>query len=85
MTALRSTLTFALRLMGALVALLYLLNPTAGLFELIPDNLPIIGHLDEAAAMGLLITCVRGLRRARAPREKSAVKDHSSRPDTDDR
>ena len=30
--------------------LLYLLNPGAGIFELLPDNLPLIGNLDEAAA-----------------------------------
>ncbi len=33
-----------------LVALAYLLNPTAGIFECLPDNIPILGNLDEAAA-----------------------------------
>jgi len=28
----------------------YLLNPTFGFFELIPDTLPIVGNLDEGAA-----------------------------------
>ena len=28
----------------------YLLNPGAGIFELIPDNIPLIGNLDEGAA-----------------------------------
>jgi uncharacterized membrane protein YkvA (DUF1232 family) len=41
------------------VALIYLLNPTAGFFELIPDNIPIIGNLDEAAAVTLLLMCLR--------------------------
>ena len=45
-------------LLGVL-ALLYLLNPTAGVFELIPDNLPLIGNLDEAGAMTLLLICLR--------------------------
>jgi uncharacterized membrane protein YkvA (DUF1232 family) len=37
------------------VCLIYLINPTAGILEFIPDNLPIIGNLDEvAAATGLL-------------------------------
>ena len=36
-----------------LVAVIYLLNPGAGLFEMIPDNLPFIGNLDEVAAVGL--------------------------------
>ena len=38
-----------------IVALIYLLNPTMGLFELIPDNLPIIGNLDEAAATAIVL------------------------------
>ena len=32
------------------LALFYLLNPGAGVFELLPDNLPLIGNIDEAAA-----------------------------------
>ncbi len=43
--------------LGALSAL-YLFNPTAGVIELIPDNFPIIGNLDEAAAAALLISCL---------------------------
>jgi uncharacterized membrane protein YkvA (DUF1232 family) len=42
-----------------LIALIYLLNPTAGVFELIPDNIPLIGNLDEAGAMTLLLICLR--------------------------
>ena len=38
-----------------LLSALYLLNLGAGLFELIPDNFPIIGNLDEAAATLLLL------------------------------
>ena len=44
--------------LGALAAL-YLLNPTAGVFELIPDNLPLVGNLDEAAAVALLVMCLK--------------------------
>ncbi|MDF1850438.1 MAG: DUF1232 domain-containing protein [Verrucomicrobiales bacterium] len=36
----------------------YLFNPGAGVIELIPDNIPFIGNLDEAAAAGLLISCL---------------------------
>ena len=43
--------------LGAFSAI-YLFNPTAGFFELIPDNLPIVGNLDEAAAAALLISCL---------------------------
>lgn len=39
--------------------LLYILNPTAGIFELIPDNLPLIGNLDEAAAVAGLLMCLK--------------------------
>lgn len=45
-------------LLGCL-ALLYILNPGAGVFELIPDNLPLVGNLDEAAAVALLLICLR--------------------------
>lgn len=38
------------------ICVLYLINPTAGVFELIPDNLPFIGNLDEIGAVtGLYI------------------------------
>jgi hypothetical protein len=45
-----------------LIGLVYLLNPTAGFLELIPDNIPIIGNLDEAAATLLVVNTVRYLR-----------------------
>lgn len=39
-----------------IICLIYLLNPGAGVLELIPDNLPFIGNLDEGLAMtGLLM------------------------------
>ena len=44
--------------LGVLSAL-YILNPTADLFELLPDNLPLIGNLDEAAAVALLLMCLK--------------------------
>ncbi len=47
-------------IIGALGAFstIFLLNPGAGLFFEIPDNFPIIGNLDEAAAAALLISCL---------------------------
>ncbi|NLE93282.1 MAG: DUF1232 domain-containing protein, partial [Chloroflexi bacterium] len=36
-----------------LLGLVYVLNPTFGIFELIPDNLPLIGNLDEGLAFVL--------------------------------
>ncbi len=31
----------------ALVSACYLFNPDFGVFELLPDNLPVVGNLDE--------------------------------------
>lgn len=42
-----------------IIGLIYLINPTAGIIELIPDNLPFIGNLDEAAAAVLVISALR--------------------------
>jgi hypothetical protein len=42
-----------------LLTILYLLNPGAGVFELIPDNIPGLGNLDEATAVFLLLCCFR--------------------------
>ena len=43
--------------MGGL-SLIYLLNPGFGWIELIPDNIPIVGNLDEVAATILLLNCL---------------------------
>ena len=37
-----------------LVGLVYILNPTAGILELLPDNLPFLGNLDEGVAFMLI-------------------------------
>jgi hypothetical protein len=34
---------------------LYLLNPGFGVLEIIPDNLPLLGNVDETAAVLLLL------------------------------
>lgn len=48
-------------LVGAVmcVALLYLINPTLGVFEFLPDNLPLIGNLDDGAAAALILGGLR--------------------------
>jgi uncharacterized membrane protein YkvA (DUF1232 family) len=56
-------------LLGGLLGVVYLLNPGAGMIEFLPDNLPFVGNLDEAAAVGLVITCVQGFRSLRAGRK----------------
>lgn len=46
---------------AALVAVLcgvYLANPTLGVFEAVPDNIPIVGNLDEATATAILLSCL---------------------------
>ena len=45
--------------LAGIISLLYLINPGMGVFELIPDNLPIIGNLDEAGAAVLLIAALK--------------------------
>ena len=40
--------------LAALLGFIYILNPGAGFIEFIPDNLPIVGNLDEGAAMLLI-------------------------------
>lgn len=39
-----------------LLATLYLINPTLGVFEFLPDNIPLIGNVDEATATFLLLS-----------------------------
>lgn len=34
----------------AFASIIYLLNPTAGIFELLPDNIPFLGNIDEGLA-----------------------------------
>jgi len=45
-------------LASGIFSALYLLNISFGVAEFIPDNIPIFGNLDEAAATGLLINCL---------------------------
>jgi Protein of unknown function (DUF1232) len=47
---------------GLVVSIIYLLNPTAGFLELLPDNLPLIGNIDEGAAGALLLWSLHVLR-----------------------
>jgi len=46
----------------ALLCIFYLLNPTAGIFELLPDNIPFLGNVDEGLAAYVLYSCVEYLR-----------------------
>ncbi|MDF1563954.1 MAG: DUF1232 domain-containing protein [Deltaproteobacteria bacterium] len=66
-------------LLGGLLGAVYLLNPGAGVIELIPDALPVVGNLDEAAAIGLLISCVKGLRSLRRERRERSLPEGADR------
>lgn len=41
------------------VAFVYLVNPTLGVFELMPDNLPLVGNIDEGGASLVLLAVAR--------------------------
>ena len=40
--------------LAAVVGVVYMLNPGAGFIEAIPDNMPIVGNLDEGVAFTLI-------------------------------
>ncbi|MCU0665044.1 MAG: DUF1232 domain-containing protein [Myxococcota bacterium] len=50
--------TVAWGLVG-LLGVIYLLNPTAGILELVPDNIPFVGNLDEATATYLVLAALK--------------------------
>lgn len=41
------------------VSFIYLLNPGAGFFEALPDNIPLVGNIDEATAALILFGSLR--------------------------
>ncbi len=51
----RNLLSQSLALFAGVAAALYLVYPSLGIFELLPDALPLVGNLDEAGASLLLI------------------------------
>jgi uncharacterized membrane protein YkvA (DUF1232 family) len=65
---------------GAAAAVIYLLNPAWGIFELIPDVLPIVGNLDEASAAALLFACLRALRHKPGELERPEVSRYNLPP-----
>lgn len=52
----------------AAISIVYLMNFTMGIFEL-PDNLPIIGNLDELAASGLLFYSIKKIKDHKASKK----------------
>ena len=51
-----------------IIGLVYLLNPTSGILELIPDNIPLVGNLDEGAAALLAWNAIQQIRSLRKPK-----------------
>ena len=78
----RNLLTQMLVPVAGVVATVYLLNPTAGVLELLPDNLPLVGNLDEAGASLLLINVLGyyGIDLHRAGRGRRKRDDEDDRP-----
>lgn len=52
-------------IIAALFSVIYLLNPTGGFVEFIPDNIPFFGNIDEAGVTALLIWAFNELRHHR--------------------
>ena len=53
----RTAIKSALVILIGCISALYLANPTMGFVEVAPDNLPVIGNIDEAAVTLILISC----------------------------
>lgn len=54
----RGCLSTAAALAGAAFSSVWLLNLQMGVFFEIPDNLPVVGNLDEAFFTSLLLACL---------------------------
>ena len=61
----------ALYYLGLIVSVIYILNPGADLWEILPDNLPFVGNLDEGAAAALLLYCLNKIRSSREQNSES--------------
>ncbi|MBN2790796.1 MAG: DUF1232 domain-containing protein [Candidatus Delongbacteria bacterium] len=57
----RSLFGVFLAIIGILFSLVYIINPTAGIFEILPDNIPFFGNIDEAGVTYFLFMCLRYL------------------------
>ena len=57
----RSFFGVFLAVFGILFSLVYIINPTFGVFEILPDNLPVVGNIDEAGVTYFLFMCLRYL------------------------
>ena len=73
----------------AVMGVVYILNPTSGIIELIPDNIPLVGNMDEGVAVMLilagLVEAVEGrkLRREKKGKVADTLNQNPPGPDTD--
>ena len=44
---------------AGILSFFYLLNPTLGVFEFLPDNIPLLGNVDDATAAMVLLGALR--------------------------
>lgn len=44
---------------AGILSVIYLMNPTLGVFEILPDNIPLVGNIDEATATMVLLGVLR--------------------------
>ena len=70
--------------LGLIIGVIYILNPTFGVFELIPDNLPYIGNLDEASAVLLILGCLKELKRKEVDASEEEKPDVGKEPKQDE-
>jgi hypothetical protein len=70
--------------LGAVVSVIYLCNPGMGIFEILPDALPVIGNLDEVFFTLLLLYCLQNLG-IRLPPAFTAMLARGRRQDSPDR
>lgn len=64
-------------MLAGVIGAAYLLNIGAGVIELIPDNIPVVGNLDEAAATALVINALLYFRRGK---RKTVANENENEP-----
>ncbi|MEA3327617.1 MAG: DUF1232 domain-containing protein [Chloroflexota bacterium] len=71
----------------AVIGIIYILNPTSGFLELIPDNLPLIGNIDEGAAVMLILAgiveALEGRKYVKGKKEQAVSKTDTSVAESD--
>jgi len=71
-------LVYTLSIIGGV----YILNPTLGIFELIPDILPIVGNIDESLAVMLILAgIVEAVEGKKVPRGKKHASTTQTEPE----